>query len=42
VNVGFPVCWVAKDGSCVIGKPSNTGGLVSVQSVTEQVVVVVV
>ena len=33
---GFPIAEVADDGSCVITKPADTGGLVSVGTVTAQ------
>jgi hypothetical protein len=33
---GFPICEVASDGSSVITKPADTGGLVSVGTVTAQ------
>ncbi|ETR68459.1 MAG: hypothetical protein OMM_10509, partial [Candidatus Magnetoglobus multicellularis str. Araruama] len=35
-NVGFPIAEIHHDGSCVITKHSNTGGLVSVGTVTAQ------
>jgi hypothetical protein len=35
-NVGFPIAEVAEDGSCVIGKADNTGGLVTERTVKEQ------
>jgi hypothetical protein len=35
-DVGFPIAEVSEDGSCVISKPANTGGLISVGTVTEQ------
>jgi hypothetical protein len=35
-GVGYPIAEVAGDGSCVITKPEDTGGLVSVGTVTEQ------
>jgi hypothetical protein len=35
-NVGFPIAEVAGDGSCVIGKADNTGGLVTERTVKEQ------
>ena len=35
-NVGFPIAEVANDGSLIITKADNTGGLVSAQTVKEQ------
>jgi hypothetical protein len=35
-DVGFPIAEISEDGSCVISKPANTGGLISVGTVTEQ------
>lgn len=36
-HVGFPIAEVAPDGTFVIGKPANTGGLVTRATVTEQI-----
>ena len=36
INLGFPWAEVASDGSCTIGKHDNTGGAVSVGTVTSQ------
>ncbi len=36
INLGFPWAEVASDGSCIIGKHDNTGGAVSVGTVTSQ------
>jgi hypothetical protein len=35
-SIGYPIAEIAPDGSCVIAKPDRTGGLVSVETVTEQ------
>jgi hypothetical protein len=35
-DVGFPIAEVFPDGSCIITKANNTGGLVSTQTVKEQ------
>lgn len=35
-HVGYPIAEIADDGSCVIGKPAGTGGLVDVRTVKEQ------
>jgi len=35
-DVGFPIAEIAEDGSCVIGKADDTGGLVTEQTVKEQ------
>ena len=34
--IGYPIAEIHPDGSCVITKPDRTGGLVSVETVTEQ------
>ena len=35
-RVGYPIVEIMPDGSCVVGKSDNTGGLVSVRTVKEQ------
>ncbi len=35
-NVGFPIAEIDADGHCMIGKAAGTGGLVSLQTVKEQ------
>lgn len=35
-DIGFPIAEIFPDGSCIITKAANTGGLVSVQTVIEQ------
>jgi len=35
-NVGFPIATINKDGSCIISKHEGTGGLISVGTVTAQ------
>jgi len=35
-NIGFPIAQVSRDGTLLIGKANNTGGLVSAQTVKEQ------
>lgn len=35
-NLGFPIAEIAEDGSCIISKADNTGGVVDRRSVTEQ------
>jgi len=37
-NVGFPIAEIDSDGTIVISKPPNTGGLVSIGTVAEQLV----
>jgi Acyclic terpene utilisation family protein AtuA len=35
-NIGFPIAEIHADGSCIIGKPPGTGGLIDAHSVKEQ------
>jgi hypothetical protein len=35
-NVGYPIAEIARDGSCVVTKAANTGGLVDERTVKEQ------
>lgn len=35
-NIGFPVAQIHADGSCVVGKPIGTGGLIDEHTVKEQ------
>jgi hypothetical protein len=35
-GIGYPIAEIDSDGSCVIAKPDQTGGLVNVETVTEQ------
>lgn len=35
-HIGYPIAEIAEDGSCIITKPPQTGGKVSVQTVKEQ------
>lgn len=35
-NIGFPVAEIASDGSCVMTKPTGTGGVVTIPSIKEQ------
>ena len=36
-NVGYPIAEIAGDGSCVVTKAANTGGLVDTRTVKEQI-----
>jgi hypothetical protein len=35
-DLGFPIAEVAEDGACVISKPQNTGGAITIGTVAEQ------
>jgi hypothetical protein len=35
-NAGYPIAEIARDGSCVVGKAANTGGMVDARTVKEQ------
>jgi hypothetical protein len=35
-DVGYPIAEIAQDGSCVLGKPDETGGLVDPRTIKEQ------
>lgn len=35
-HLGFPIAEISKDGSCVITKPTNTGGIVNEEIIKEQ------
>jgi hypothetical protein len=35
-GVGYPIAEIAQDGSCVLGKPDDTGGLVDPRTIKEQ------
>lgn len=37
-NIGYPIAEISNDGSCTISKPNGTGGQVSVETVSEQLV----
>ncbi len=37
-KIGYPIATVYEDGSCDLGKPEDSGGLVSVGTVTEQLI----
>ncbi len=36
-NVGYPIAEIASDGSCIVTKAANTGGLVDARTVKEQI-----
>lgn len=36
LNVGFPIAEIASNGECILTKEENTGGIISVGSVTSQ------
>ena len=35
-DVGYPICEIAQDGSCLVTKADGTGGLVDARTVKEQ------